>query len=40
MAFAAYGALAAAARELLSAGTSTYTKSALSAADGRAAFER
>lgn len=38
LAFAAYGALAAAARELLTAGTSTYVDSALSRADRERAF--
>jgi 2-methylisocitrate lyase-like PEP mutase family enzyme len=38
LAFAAYGALAAAGRELLSSGTSTYASAALSADDRRAAF--
>ena len=38
LAFAAYGALAAAVRELLSSGTSTYVSAALSAADRRGAF--
>lgn len=38
LAFAAYGALAAAARELLSSGTSTYTSGALSAEGRKAAF--
>jgi 2-methylisocitrate lyase-like PEP mutase family enzyme len=37
--FAAYGALAHAARELLGQGTSTYTSRALSADDRRAAFD-
>jgi 2-methylisocitrate lyase-like PEP mutase family enzyme len=36
--FAAYGALASAARELLDAGTSTYTERSLSGADRTAAF--
>jgi 2-methylisocitrate lyase-like PEP mutase family enzyme len=40
LAFAAYGALAASARELLTAGTSTFADRALSADDRRAAFER
>jgi 2-methylisocitrate lyase-like PEP mutase family enzyme len=39
LAFAAYGALAVAGRELLSAGTSTYIGRALSMDDRRAAFE-
>ncbi len=39
LAFAAYGALAAAARELLTSGTSTYTAGALAPADRTAAFE-
>ncbi|MGH9323595.1 MAG: isocitrate lyase/phosphoenolpyruvate mutase family protein [Vicinamibacteria bacterium] len=39
LAFAAYGALAAAGRELLSSGTSTYASKALSADDRRAAFD-
>ena len=38
LAFAAYGALAAAGRELLSSGTSTYASAALSADDRRRAF--
>ncbi len=38
--FAAFGALAASARELLTAGTSTYIDGALSAEDRRAAFDR
>jgi 2-methylisocitrate lyase-like PEP mutase family enzyme len=38
LAFAAYGALAAAARELLAAGTSTYVESALSRTDRERAF--
>jgi len=38
LAFAAYGALAAAGRELLDSGTSTYLGRALSADDRRAAF--
>lgn len=38
LAFAAYGALAAAGRELLSSGTSTYTAGALSSDDRRRAF--
>jgi 2-methylisocitrate lyase-like PEP mutase family enzyme len=37
--FAAYGALAQGARELLDQGTSTYTGRALSADDRRAAFD-
>lgn len=40
LAFAAYGALAAAARELLTSGTSAYTKAALSNEDRRAALGR
>jgi 2-methylisocitrate lyase-like PEP mutase family enzyme len=40
LAFAAYGALAEAARELISQGTSTYTGRALSVEDRRAAFDR
>jgi 2-methylisocitrate lyase-like PEP mutase family enzyme len=40
LAFAAYGALAAAARELLSSGTSTYARAVLSGDDRRAAFGR
>ncbi len=40
LAFAAYGALAAAGRELLAAGTTTYASKALSNADRRKAFER
>jgi hypothetical protein len=36
---AAYGSLAAAARELLEAGTSTYMEGALSLEDRRAAFD-
>jgi len=40
LAFAAYGALAAAARELLTVGTSTYVDGALSLDDRRAAFDR
>src|SRR5436309_2980033 len=39
LAFAAYGALAHSARELLTEGTSTYAKGALSVEDRRAAFE-
>jgi 2-methylisocitrate lyase-like PEP mutase family enzyme len=39
LAFASYGALAAAARELLTAGTSTYMSGALSPDDRRAAFD-
>jgi 2-methylisocitrate lyase-like PEP mutase family enzyme len=39
LAFAAYGALAAAARELLESGTSGYADASLSAEDRRAAFE-
>jgi 2-methylisocitrate lyase-like PEP mutase family enzyme len=39
LAFASYGALAAAARELLTSGTTTYMKGALSPDDRRAAFE-
>lgn len=38
LAFAAYGTLASAARELLSTGTSTYTERSLTADDRRAAF--
>ena len=38
LAFAAYGILASAARELLSTGTSTYTERSLTADDRRAAF--
>jgi 2-methylisocitrate lyase-like PEP mutase family enzyme len=40
LAFAAYGALAAAGRELLTSGTSTYIGAALSLQDRRAAFDR
>lgn len=40
LAFAAYGALAAAARELRTAGTSTYMDRTLSVDDRRAAFDR
>jgi 2-methylisocitrate lyase-like PEP mutase family enzyme len=40
LAFAAYGALAAAARELLATGTSAYAAAALSPADRAAAFSR
>lgn len=40
LAFAAYGALAAGARELLSTGTSGYARGALGADDRRAAFTR
>jgi 2-methylisocitrate lyase-like PEP mutase family enzyme len=40
LAFAAYGALAAAGRELFTSGTSTYTGGALSLQDRRAAFDR
>jgi 2-methylisocitrate lyase-like PEP mutase family enzyme len=40
LAFAAYGALAAAARELLATGTSAYAAGALSPADRAAAFDR
>jgi len=40
LAFAAYGALAAAGRELLASGTSAYLGRALSADDRRAAFDR
>ena len=39
LAFAAYGALAHSARELLTEGTSTYANGALSVEDRRAAFE-
>ena len=39
LAWAAYGALAGAGRELLERGTSTYAKTALSATDRQAAFE-
>ncbi len=40
LAFAAYGAMAAAGRELLASGTSTYLGRALSVDDRRAAFDR
>ncbi len=40
LAFAAYGALARSAKELLMAGTSTYADGALSVTDRRAAFDR